>query len=240
MVPHLRVQGITLPPHYLDKPGDAPKCKGYALVTFSTKPDLDTVLDEWPWKRRRVAVPPNDNNDGNASLLMKEAHKYGLRAISKARWDALNEEYLLYKQSLVEEVARAEMEIQHSGQGAPDDGNDDDESSEPSALPHSPHPETQTQTTPHSPYPFDCLVFVRNVHPDTNKTMLKSLFTQAFQDQGQDGTTSTAGLDYVDFNRGMDTVRALPPSLCRTNCSPRPVPPSSRVPRSCNTVDSLL
>ena len=40
---------------------------------------------------------------------------------------------------------------------------------------------------------------MRNIHPDTNKTTLKSLFAQAFQDG--------SSLDYVDFSRGMDTVR---------------------------------
>ena len=39
---------------------------------------------------------------------MKEAHKYWLRGITKARWDALHEEYIVYKQSLVDEVASAE------------------------------------------------------------------------------------------------------------------------------------
>ncbi|KAF8547011.1 hypothetical protein OG21DRAFT_1517701 [Imleria badia] len=204
--PRLRVQCVTLPPHYLDKPGDAPKCKGYALVTFSSKSDLDAVLDAWPWERYRVHVPANANDDGNVSPVVKEAHKYALRATSKARWDALNKEYLLYKQSLVEEVARVEVEVERLGQDA-SDYDYDHEGGEPAALPHPPHTETQTpmQTTPFSHYPFDCLVFVRNVHPDTNKTMLKSLFAQAFQDQDQDGAASTAGLDYVDFNRGMDT-----------------------------------
>ncbi|KAG6369480.1 hypothetical protein JVT61DRAFT_14372 [Boletus reticuloceps] len=196
----LRVQCITFPPHYLDKPGDTPKCKGYALVTFSTKPDVEAVLRAWSW-RRRVPVPgnDNDNDDANASPVVKEALKYGLRTISKARWDALNDEYLSYKQSLVEEVARAETAIQRPGQGAPEDN-------KPDALPH-PKSQMQTKTTPSSPYPFDCLVFVRNVHSGTNKTTLKSLFGQAFQDQDQDGTrpTPTMGLDYVDFTKGMDT-----------------------------------
>jgi hypothetical protein len=138
---------------------------------------------------------------------MKEAHKYGLRAITKARWDALNEEYLVRKQSLVDEVTRVETEMHHPDQGTPDH-----ERNEATARPH-PHPQTQTQTQtmPSSPYPFDCLVFVRNVHPGTNKTTLKSLFTQAFQDQhGSAHTHTTAGLDYVDFSKGMDTVRVRP------------------------------
>lgn len=182
------------------------------------------MLRAWPWRRRvHVSPPTHDDNakdDGDSSPIVREAHKYGLRAISKARWDALNEEYLAYKQSLVEEVARA-----------PHAMSDHDHEDQPSLHPEmQPQMETQTdtqvQTTLSSPYPFDCLVFVRNVHPDTNKTMLKSLFARAFQDsdqdenqdQDQDGTrpgqhAPTTGLDYVDFTRGMDTVRGT--SLCR-------------------------
>ncbi|KAG8218936.1 hypothetical protein J3R82DRAFT_4644 [Butyriboletus roseoflavus] len=191
MEPCLRVQCVTLPPHYLDKPGDMPKCKGYALITFSTKSHVEAVLRAWPWRRRRVLGPAHTD----ASPIAREAHKYGLRMISKARWDVLNGEYLLYKQYLVDEMARTQVQIHHTGEDATEHERD-----EPTALPH-PNPETETeaetQTTPSSPYPFGCLVFVRNVHPDTNKTTLKSLFAQAFQDG--------SSLDYVDFNRGMDT-----------------------------------
>jgi len=209
--PRLRIQCVTLPPHYLDKSGDTPKCKGYALVTFSTKSHLEAVLGAWPWQRRASFVSANDDD---ASPIVKEAFKYGLRAISKARWDALNEEYLAYKQSLVDEMTRTEMDMYRPDQGVPEP---DHEHGEPTALPHPhPHPptqtQTQTQTTPFSPYPFNCLVFVRNVHPGTNKTTLKSLFAQAFQDQDPNGgghAHTPAGLDYVDFNKGMDTVRVL-------------------------------
>lgn len=207
--PSFLVQRVTLPPHYLDNPGDVPKCKGYALVTFSTQSDLEAVLAAWPWKRSSVP--------DNASPIVKEAHKCGLRAISKARWDALNEEYLAYKQSLVEEVARTETEMRRLEQGPSDRHHHREELT---ALPQ-PHTQTQMQTASSSPYPFDCLVFVRNVHPDTNKTMLKSLFAQAFQDQdgvGPHGHAPTAGLDYVDFNKGMDTVRVPSVSLLKSRC----------------------
>ena len=72
----------------------------------------------------------NDEH-GNSSPIMKEAYKYGLRAITKARWDVLNEEYLVYKQSLVDEVAHAEPETHRSDQDVPDH-----ERSEPTARPH--------------------------------------------------------------------------------------------------------
>ena len=42
--PRLRVQCVTLPSHYLDKLGDMPKCKGYALITFSTKSHLEACF----------------------------------------------------------------------------------------------------------------------------------------------------------------------------------------------------
>ena len=153
MEPRLHVRCVTLPPHYLDKPGDVPRCKGYALVTFLTKSHVDAVLCAWHWKRHRVLC-----GDGDASPVVREAHKHGLRMISKARWDALNEEYLVYKQSLVDEVARTQIQIHHPGE---------DTTKHERALPH-PHPETeneteteaQTQTTLYSSYPFGCLVFV--------------------------------------------------------------------------------
>ena len=104
------------------------------------------------------------------SLIMKEAHKYGLRAITKACWDRLNGEYLSCKQSFVDEVARVETEMHRPDQGAPDH-----ERSEPTAHPHT-HTQMQTQTTPSSSNPSDRLTFVRNAHPGTNKTTLKSLF----------------------------------------------------------------
>ena len=80
----------------------------------------------WPWR----SVPANDEHR-NASSFMKEAYKYGLRAITKARWDALNEEYIVYKQFFVDEVARAKPETHRPDQGVPDHGR-----SEPTARPH--------------------------------------------------------------------------------------------------------
>jgi hypothetical protein len=62
----------------------------------------------WPWRR----VPTNDEHL-NVSPIVKEAHKHGLRVIPKAPWDALNKEYLVYNQSLVDEVARAETDEMH-------------------------------------------------------------------------------------------------------------------------------
>ena len=53
-----------------------------------------------------------------------------------------------------------------------------------------------------APYPPGCLVHVRHVHPETNKTTLRKLFAKA-------SSEDDAGIDYVDFNKGMITVRAI-------------------------------
>ena len=86
----------------------------------------------------------------------------------------------------MDEVARAETEIHHLDQATPNH-----ERGEPTARPHlcpQAQTQTQTQTTRSSVYPFNCLVFVRNVHQGTNKT-LKSLFAQ------RSNTKTEAGKD---------------------------------------------
>ena len=57
-------------------------------------------------------------------------------------------------------------------------------------------------------YPQGCLVFVRNVHPETNKTTLRALFSQAFYDS-ESSEISGDVVDYVDFNKGSETVRVF-------------------------------
>lgn len=54
-----------------------------------------------------------------------------------------------------------------------------------------PHP-TRAQ------YPKGCLVFVKNVPTDTNKTALKETFNNLL-DEGET-------VDYVDWEKGLDTV----------------------------------
>ncbi|KAH7887426.1 hypothetical protein F5I97DRAFT_1935569 [Phlebopus sp. FC_14] len=195
--PGIQIQKVTLPPHHLDKPGDIPKCKGYALVMFSTKQLSDALLEKWPWNRRLVSLDASTSD--MAAPESKEALKFGFRAIPKARWNQLNEEYIAYRQRLVDEIVEADVSLAgHPGAEDalhPEEGVVPGSPSSPSSHLPAPAP-SAPETTPCSPYPFNCLVFVRNVHPETNKTTLRSLFSQAFP--------STQGIDYVDFNKGMD------------------------------------
>jgi hypothetical protein len=125
-----------------------------------------------------------------------EASKFGFRTLPKARWDRLNEEYLAYRQKLIDELANANEppDIPHDSDvlgAAPEDNLEDNVPTPPRNV-----------TTMYSPYPFGCLVFARNLHLETNKTTLRALFTTAFESSPVD----PAGIDYVDFSKGMDSV----------------------------------
>ncbi|KAG1801952.1 uncharacterized protein BJ212DRAFT_1304942, partial [Suillus subaureus] len=49
--------------------------------------------------------------------------------------------------------------------------------------------------------PLRLSVFARNLHLETNKTTLRALFATAFGSS----PVNPAGIDYVDFNKGMDS-----------------------------------
>ncbi|KAI0340845.1 hypothetical protein BDW22DRAFT_1378284 [Trametopsis cervina] len=183
------MQSITLPKHHLDKPGDIPKCKGFALIILSQQNTLENLLQRWPWKRQRVMA-----DEGTSAV--HDAAKFGLRMISKARWDQLNAEYLQHRQRLLDEIAEAERDqppIEATSSGITREVEVEDQVEK--------TPETKAEKPPldlYAPFPAGCLVHIRHVHTETNKTTLRKLFHQAF-------TEDDDGIDYVDFNKGMDT-----------------------------------
>ncbi|KAG2155147.1 uncharacterized protein EDB93DRAFT_1239404 [Suillus bovinus] len=187
------IQNVTLPPHHLDKAEDRPKCKGFALVTFSNAELCQIFLESWPWTR---PLQPESDDSGLAesNLETKEALKFGFRTLPKASWDKLNEEYLAYRQKLIHELADANEPPDISPNSDVRDVVDDD------VLEDTPAP-PRNVTTMYSPHPFGCLVFARNLHIETNKTTLRKLFASAFESS----TVDPAGIDYVDFNKGMDS-----------------------------------
>lgn len=192
------VQNVTLPQHHLDKPGDRPKCKGFALVTLHTTELCHIFLESWPWKPPFQLPKSNDFDLAEDSLEANEASKFGFRTLPKVRWDGLNQEYLAYRQRLVEELANS-LEPLDIGTDSDARGTAD------VVLEDSIPPPPRNVTTVSSSYPFGCLIFVRNLHPETNKTTLRALFTAAFKPSPLD----PGGLDYIDFNKGMDSVSLL-------------------------------
>ncbi|PSR92236.1 hypothetical protein PHLCEN_2v4766 [Hermanssonia centrifuga] len=191
-----RVQHIVLPPHHQDKPEDQPKCKGFALVTCAQQADADYILQEWPWRRQRSATMEDIKADWSSEA--HDAVKFGFHAMRKSEWEELNAEYLSYRQKLLDDVAGEEIEQSISVH----------ENS--IHIPETPPPKREIAPIPvimdldlSAPYPQNCLVYVRNVHTETNKTTLRKLFTHAFG--GNNVQNQNESIDYVDFNKGMDT-----------------------------------
>lgn len=175
-----RIQAISFPPHHLDKPRDIPKCKGFALVTLLDVEDVQRLLREWPWTSAVDVKPPIPE--------IQEAVKFGFRTLSKRRWDEMKDEYLAYRARLVKEIVAYEDEITVIKRRR-----------SPSPAISSIPPQTVESTLSSSSlFPPNCLVFVRNLHCETNKTTLRALFSKAF-------TTLPDGIDYVDFTKGMDS-----------------------------------
>ncbi|KAI0785642.1 hypothetical protein C8Q75DRAFT_775798 [Abortiporus biennis] len=202
------VQSITLPRHHQDKPSDIPKCKGFSLVVLSSVSEVEQLLQSWPWDRQLSSQHEDKSStDVVMSPEASEARKFGFRVLTKSKWEKLNVEYRTYQQRLLHEMAeateitnnehitQAETEEVDSEREVEPPQNLVDDNSMPQTTTHS--QQTQ-QTMPYSPYPYNCLVFVRNIHPETNKTTLRTLLSRGFAENAH-------GIDYVDFNKGMDT-----------------------------------
>ena len=238
----IRIQTVTLPAHHLDRPGAPPKCKGFALVTCASAADATRLATTWPWLPWRTSVPvpvsDKDEDEGKGEGEQKEgkegdeedgrrkrekrkataeedAVKFGFRALPKARWDALKDEYLEHRQRLLDEIARQDapasaassppLERRRQRQRGPLATADASEERVPrSARTRNPESEQEQASSlspsldPGAPYPPGCLVFVRNVHPETNKTTLKALLS---------AHAPPAVVDYVDYSKGMVSVR---------------------------------
>ncbi|KAF9000291.1 hypothetical protein BDQ17DRAFT_1359966 [Cyathus striatus] len=191
------IQNIHLPPHHQDNPGDAPACKGFAFVTFSSLEDAQYMIAKWPWESQG-----GDQEEG-LDELKKEATKFGFRALSKKKWDELKEEYIAYRQRLVDEINEFQDSSVLAAQSIPHFD----------TRPMQPSP-PETGLSFNSPYPTNVLLFIKHIHPETNKTTLRKLFSTAFQDAIKDGEIEDEGLDYVDYTKGMDSchLRLLTPT----------------------------
>jgi hypothetical protein len=138
-------------------------------VTLSDLTSVTILLERWPWDGRS-----DRHGDEEVDGPVKDATLFGFRTLSKRRWDALQHAYLAHRQRLL------------STPSAP----------LPTPRPPLPRP-PQHDAPPLDPdYPPNRLVFVKNVHPETNKTTLRALFE----------SESGGGVDYVDFSKGMDSV----------------------------------
>lgn len=151
---------------------------------------------------------PSEENEAT-----NDARKFGFRTTTKSAWEALRAEYLVYRQQLVEEINAYQDSSTSAPPGssssrvdasvapaAPSDTQPVQEAESQAQAPlKRPTDESTPAITLSAPYPYGCLLFIKNIHSETNKTTLKSLFGKVLT------KTTTSGIDYVDFSKGMDT-----------------------------------
>ena len=164
--------------------------KGSAFVTLSSVGLVKQLLEDWPWPPGNRPAHVSNGIPAPASADVTDARKYGVRVITKCRWEELRDEYLSYRLQLLNTIHEEERKPGATIRSEPRAVEPILSSSVSDGLSHSAVPQD---------YPRGCLVFARNIHTETNKTTLRKLFS------------STVGfppdvLDYVDFNKGMDSV----------------------------------
>ncbi|KAJ3882383.1 hypothetical protein F5051DRAFT_394715 [Lentinula edodes] len=248
------IQRISFPPHYLDADADTSsfhqipksrtKCKGFAFVVFSSVDEVDQFSATWKWERARSGpVPVPLKADTSPSLLSRvfsasshvEARKHGFRALPKAQWDALKDEYVVWRQKLLEQVLAEQdddvdekMKYKVGSQWEEEEEYNEFGDGEISHSIQSNGPQTSLSSsanlpsylTSSSPFPPNCLVFIRNIHAGTNKTTLRTLLSKALINGVEKGIENTQPqdisqcIDYVDYTKGMDTcyIRFSSPS----------------------------
>ncbi|KAL1716957.1 hypothetical protein EV715DRAFT_204271 [Schizophyllum commune] len=188
-----RVAHVTFPTSFSDRPRGPPKCRGYALVTLLDLNDAAKLVEAYPWRGRgRPSTFGSEGTDPGS-----EAARFGLRALLKARWVELQAEYQERKARVMAEIAAYE-DSQLAGIVRGPDTRERASPAPGDTVP--PEPDAAPSSGPtldaSAPYPYGCLVFVRGVHIETNKTTLKTLFGRAVDGEG---------IDYVDYAKGMDS-----------------------------------
>ncbi|KAI0301516.1 hypothetical protein B0F90DRAFT_1628378 [Multifurca ochricompacta] len=182
------IESIFFPPHHQDPPDALPKCKGFALVTLADLSTSSHLLSRFPYKR-------NNSNSaltgGDTTPEEQEARKAGFRTLSKERWEALQAEYIEYRDSLLRPITDSSYAVPHTIHPPA-----------PTSQHHvkNAHDSDQAEQRGSScawSYPRSCVLFVRHVPPDTNKTALRTRFSALLGD--------SFALDYVDYTKGLDT-----------------------------------
>ena len=191
------VQSILFPPHHQDLPDAISKCRGFALVTLSRSSDVSHLLTHFPYHNRENERSASvDDHDPSAEE--REARKAGFRTLSKDRWEALQAEYVEYRDALLGRIA-ASSSASASCSTAPIPTAPADHVTVASDKPRLQHASDPLNFPLN--FPPGCVIFARHIPQDTNKTALRALFSALLAD------SSTTALDYVDYTKGLDTVR---------------------------------
>ncbi|KIM29499.1 hypothetical protein M408DRAFT_305460, partial [Serendipita vermifera MAFF 305830] len=150
--------------------------------------------------------------------VLKEGSESHLRSISLKDWEELKKQYLAWQAELYESMKPTESRGPKSGVQITPHVRPAVQSDIPrtkDAPPHLPPTEKSTNLrkagptlTAHSEtlgykeasYPSGCLLFVKNLHPQTNKTTLKKLFEHALESASSTNEVKVGEIDYVDWS----------------------------------------
>jgi hypothetical protein len=207
---HRSIQSIYFPPHHQDPPDTQSKCKGFALLTLSEPSVISHLLTHFPYHyhepaaKSSAAASADDDCSDEASPEVLEARKAGFRTLPKERWEALQAEYVEYRDALLRSIAMSSSSAAPPATAfkcpPPPDNAPESQPRRPTTRAAPPPPPSSSRYT----YPPGCVIFARHVPPDTNKTALRAQFSALIADGDND---NAAALDYVDYTKGLDSVR---------------------------------
>lgn len=197
------IQCISFPPHHADVPSSPrpTKSKGFAFVVFSDTSHSEIFAKNWPWNtiHSQKSIEKSAELQCDHEKAINDARSSGLRCMTLSKWNELADEYRARQKELIELTANSNnMSLPRAARLSRPvidtlTSNDSDRFQEENLT---------NEVNEHSTYPPGCLVFVQNILPDTNKTTLRTFFASAFEQGGSE-------IDYVDFSKGLDSVRAV-------------------------------
>ncbi|KAG9016108.1 hypothetical protein FRB93_011582 [Tulasnella sp. JGI-2019a] len=191
------VEGLSFPAREGSE-WEEKKCRGFAFVICGTIEEAEQAASLWSWGGISARVSEvggerakEPGPDGDMRIM---ARKCGFRVLPKARWSELKAEYFKRRQEILALNSRTGSD--------PEPARIAPIKALPSRAVVAPMAVAPAPKRPHNGdgFPRGCLLFVRNLHPETNKTTLKKLLAQAFN-APSDGSELT----YVDFMKGADS-----------------------------------
>ncbi|KAF9516821.1 hypothetical protein BS47DRAFT_607885 [Hydnum rufescens UP504] len=208
------VQNVSFDPN----PGqdDQGRCHGFAFIVVRDLDIVEKLTNDWPWDLE-VSKPTALMDGVSQSGDLADARRYGFRALKQKRWLVLKQEYLEYRQCLVDIPSPSKPSGSTAAAIDPEhaiESRRSDQRAPAVLLEAHPHSQPHADVFQDLPsYPHGCLAFIKNVHPETNKTTLKELLSAAFRQDGEAGTGQE--VDYVDYLKGIDSchVRLSQPAL---------------------------
>ncbi|KAF8681412.1 hypothetical protein RHS04_02935 [Rhizoctonia solani] len=171
--------------------------RGQAFVVFATYELAQTFCKRWVWNAPHGTGSDKQpefksGNQWNKEAAEVTAESSGFRSLSKPQWDKLKAEYLEHQARILKQGPRRPKTDKRCNDSTSDTAVPIPTPARPPRQAPAPR---QVESRP-PPFPPGILVFVKRIHPETNKTTLKNLFTRG----------APNGVEYIDFQKGIDSA----------------------------------